>query len=138
MYKTGHFSDKTVNMQSFFYKKNTLKLQVYFFFLLLYRIWCIMTEDQNELLAVLDVRLHDLISLCEVQKGIIKDLAMQINTDKETLRQAEQTIQVLNAKYSELLTAHVVSLDDGDVKNARMRLLKLVREVEKCIALLNG
>ena len=97
-----------------------------------------MTEDQNELLAVLDVRLHDLISLCEDQKRIIKDLTMQINTDKETLQQAEQTIQVLNAKYLELLTAHVVSLDDGDVKNARMRLLKLVREVEKCIALLNG
>jgi uncharacterized coiled-coil protein SlyX len=97
-----------------------------------------MTEDQNELLTVLDVRLHDLMALCEEQKRTIEDLTLQINTDKETIRQAEQKIRVLNAKYTELLTGHIVSLDDGDVKNARLRLLKLVREVEKCIALLNG
>ena len=97
-----------------------------------------MTEDQNELLAVLDVRLHDLMALCDEQKRAIKALTLQINTDKATIQQAEQKIQVLNAKYTELLTAHIVSLDDGDVKGARLRLLKLVREVEKCIALLNG
>ena len=97
-----------------------------------------MTEDQNELFAVLDVRLHDLMALCNEQKITIEALALQINTDKETIQQAEQKIQVLNAKYTELLTAHIVSLDDGDVKSARQRLLKLVREVEKCIALLNG
>ena len=97
-----------------------------------------MTEDQNELFAVLDVRLHDLMALCNDQKRTIEALALQINTDKETIQQAKQKIQVLNAKYSELLTAHIVSLDDGDVKSARQRLLKLVREVEKCIALLNG
>jgi hypothetical protein len=97
-----------------------------------------MTDDQNELLAVLDVRLHDLMTLCENQKRTIKDLTMLIDTDKKNLLQAEQTIQALNAKYTELLTAHIVSFKDGDVKNARMRLLKLVREVEKCIALFNG
>jgi hypothetical protein len=78
------------------------------------------------------------MSLCEEQKRTIEDLSLQIKADKENILQAEQKIQVLNAKYLELLTAHIVSLEDGDVKNARMRLLKLVREVEKCIALLNG
>jgi len=97
-----------------------------------------MTDDLNDLLAVLDVRLHDLMSLCDEQKSIIENLTMQINTDRETILQAEQKIQAMNAKYTELLTAHIVSLEDGGVKNARMRLLKLVREVEKCIALLNG
>jgi uncharacterized coiled-coil protein SlyX len=82
--------------------------------------------------------MHDLMALCEKQKRTIEELTLQINADKETLMQAEQKVRVLNAKYTELLTAHVVSLDDGDVRNARLRLLKLVREVEKCIALLNG
>ena len=97
-----------------------------------------MTDDQNELLAVLDVRLHDLMSLCEEQKRTIEVLKQKINADAETNQQAEHKIQVLNAKYKELLTAHIVSFEEGDVKNARTRLLKLVREVEKCIALLNG
>jgi len=97
-----------------------------------------MTDNQNELLAVLDVRLHDLMALCEEQKKTIKALNQKINADSETIQQADQKIKALNAKYSELLTGHIISLDDGDVKNARLRLLKLVREVEKCIALLNG
>ena len=97
-----------------------------------------MTDDQDGLIAVLDVRLHDLMSLCEEQKRTIEVLNQKINSDKETILQAEQKIQVLNAKYMELLTAHIVSFEEGDVKSARMRLLKLVREVEKCIALLNG
>ena len=109
-----------------------------FFFLLLYGIWCIMTDDLKELLAVFEVRLHDLLSLCEEQKRTIEGLKQQIKTHEESMLQAEQKIRSLNTKYTELLTAHIVSLENGDVKNARLRLLKLVREVEKCIALLNG
>jgi len=97
-----------------------------------------MTEDQEKLLAVFDVRLHDLLALCDEQKGKIECLTRQIKTYEDSILQAERKIKVLNTKYADLLTAHVVSLDDGGTKNARMRLFKLVREVEKCIALLNG
>ena len=97
-----------------------------------------MTEEENKLWAVFEERLHDLLSLFENQKRKIEELTLQIKTGEDTKQQAEQKIQSLNAKYSELLTAHVVSFEEGDVKSARMRLLKLVREVEKCIALLNG
>ena len=97
-----------------------------------------MTEDENKLLAVFEERLHGVLSLFEMQKSKIEELNLYINTRNDALRQAEQKIRSLNAKYSDLLTAHVVSLEEGDVKSARMRLSKLVREVEKCIALLNG
>ena len=43
----------------------------------------------------------------------------------------------LNAKCDNMLTARVVSVNEGEMKSARMRLSKLVREVDKCIALLN-
>jgi hypothetical protein len=36
-----------------------------------------------------------------------------------------------------MLTAHVLSVQEGEVRNAKLRLSKLVREVDKCIALLN-
>jgi len=97
-----------------------------------------MTENRDKLFAVVDVRLSDLLSLCEEQKSKIEELTQQIKTYKESMLQTEQKIQALNTKYSDLLTAHVVSLEDGGTKNARKRLLKLVREIEKCIARLNG
>ena len=46
-------------------------------------------------------------------------------------------IEELNAKCDNMLTARVVSVNEGEMKSARMRLSKLVREVDKCIALLN-
>jgi len=97
-----------------------------------------MTEEEHKLLAVFEERLQDFLSLFEKQKRKIDELALQIKTGEDALQQAEQKIKSLNAKYSDLLTAHVTSLEEGDIKSARMRLLKLVREVEKCIALLNG
>ena len=97
-----------------------------------------MTEDENKLLAAFEVKLHNVLSLCDKQQREIEALTLQIKTGEEALQQTKQIIQSLNAKYSELLTAHVASLEEGDVKSARMRLVKLVREVEKCIALLNG
>jgi DNA repair ATPase RecN len=97
-----------------------------------------MSEDHRKLLDVFEIKLNDLLALCEKQQKEIKDLTQQLKMEKESIQQTEQKIQALNAKYSNLLTAHVASLEDGDVKSARTRLLKLVREVEKCIALLNG
>ena len=86
-----------------------------------------MTEDHKRLLAVFEVRVRDLMALCDQQKRRID----------EELRQAKDMIEGLNAKCDNMLTARIVSTNEEEMKNARMRLSKLVREVDKCIALLN-
>ena len=92
-----------------------------------------MTEDQKRLLAVFEVRVRDLMELCNKQNHKIDELT----TKEAELKQAIKTIEELNTKCDKLLTARVVSVNEGEMKSARMRLSKLVREVDKCIALLN-
>lgn len=96
-----------------------------------------MTEDQKKIMAVFEVRLHDLISLCDKRMQKIVELEKVLVDKDEELRQALQTIRDLNAKYDNVLVARAFSANDGEMKNAKMRLSKLVREVDKCIALLN-
>ncbi|MDD4516538.1 hypothetical protein [Massilibacteroides sp.] len=96
-----------------------------------------MTEDQKSLMAVFEVRLQDLISLCEERNQRITELNKVLAEKEEELKLSLQKIQELNAKYDNVLTAKIVSADEGEMKNAKMRLSKLVREVDKCIALLN-
>jgi len=96
-----------------------------------------MTEDQKKLLAVFEVRVRDLISLCDERKQKIEDVTMALKQKEAEVAQLMQKIEVLNAKYENLLMAKVVSANNGEMKDARMRLSKLVREVDKCIALLN-
>ncbi len=44
---------------------------------------------------------------------------------------------IIKAVYTNLKTATAISLNGSDVKETKLRLSKLVREVDKCIALLN-
>ena len=96
-----------------------------------------MTEDQKKLLAVFDVRVRDLMKLCDKQKHEIKELERVLAHKENELQQAIQTIGDLSTKCDNMLTARVVSVNEGEMKSAKMRLSKLVREVDKCIALLN-
>lgn len=96
-----------------------------------------MTEDQKRLLAVFEVRVRDLIALCEQQKREIDELNGLLRKRDEELRTAKETIGALNTKCDNLLMARIFSTNEEEMRNARSRLSKLVREVDKCIALLN-
>ena len=96
-----------------------------------------MTEDHKRLLAVFDVRVRDLMELCDRQKQKINELEDFLVQKEGELQQAMKTIEELNAKCDNMLTARIVSTNEEEMKNARLRLSKLVREVDKCIALLN-
>lgn len=96
-----------------------------------------MTDDHKRLLDVFDVRARDLMAKCDTQKHKINELTVLLSQKEDELQQAKSMIEELNAKCDNMLTARVVSVEEGDVKSARMRLSKLVREVDKCIALLN-
>ena len=96
-----------------------------------------MTEHQNRLLAVFEVRDRDLMALCDSQRQKIVELTGALNQTEETLQRTREEAAAWKAKFDNLLTAKVISANEEEMKNARMRLSKLVREVDKCIALLN-
>ncbi len=77
------------------------------------------------------------MALCDEQNHKINELKQMLSQKEAELQQALRRIDQLNTKCDSMLTARIVSSDEGDVKSARMRLSKLVREVDKCIALLN-
>ena len=96
-----------------------------------------MTEDQNRLLAVFEVRVRDLMALCDSQRQKIVELTGALNQTEETLQRTREEAAAWKDKFDNLLTAKVVSANEEEMKDARMRLFKLVREVDRCIALLN-
>jgi chromosome segregation ATPase len=96
-----------------------------------------MTDDQKRLLAVFEVRVRDLLDICNRQKQKINELTCSLESKDKELGQATQTINELNAKCDSMLTARIVSASEQEVKSAKKRLSKLVREVDSCIALLS-
>ncbi|CAK7077479.1 hypothetical protein ACGE0T_03695 [Parabacteroides sp. APC149_11_2_Y6] len=96
-----------------------------------------MTEDHKRLLSVFEVRVRDLMALCNRQKEQIRELQDALIQKENELQQTTKEIEGLSIKYDNMLTARVVSVNEGEMKSAKMRLSKLVREVDRCIALLN-
>ena len=75
-----------------------------------------MTEDHKRLLAVFDVRVRDLMELCDRQKQKINELESSLAQKEGELQQAMKTIEELNAKCDNMLTARVVSVNEGEMK----------------------
>ena len=95
-------------------------------------IWQNMNEEDQKIWAVLEVRLQDVITLCDERKQTIESLT-------QTIHQMEADYRTLHAKYTDLLTAgYIVSAEEDERKAAKKRLSDLVRDVDKCLALLNG
>ncbi len=95
-----------------------------------------MTEDHKRLLAVFEVRVRDLMALCDSRKRKIDELLVMLDQKEKELRQAREMVEELRGKCDNMLMAKIISANEEEMKNARMRLSRLVREVDKCIALL--
>jgi len=96
-----------------------------------------MTEDQKKQLNIFETRLHRLLYLCDELKKRNVDLSKDL--DMETKRNETLTVELENLKkdYTNLKTATVISLRTQDVKDSKKRLSNIVREIDKCIALMN-
>ena len=96
-----------------------------------------MTDDGKQLLSTFETRLRHLLYLHEVQKQENAELKRQLEETEEARKQLQADYEELAQRYKDLKTATAISLNGNDVRETKARLSRLVREVDKCIALLN-
>lgn len=65
-------------------------------------------------------------------------LRKQLTQQSVQFEKAREQYVLLQKSYSDLKLAKIISIDDTEISITKKRLLKLVREVDKCIALLNA
>lgn len=96
-----------------------------------------MTEEDKKLLNTFEGRLRQLLYLYEELEKENLSLKKEISQRNEELAQLEHSRKELETKYINLKKARILSINDNDLRDTKQRLAKLVREVDKCIALLN-
>lgn len=96
-----------------------------------------MTEEEKELLKTFEARLRHLIYLHDEQRRENARLKELLNACRADCAASQAACRALEKRYTDLKTATTISLNGSDVKETKLRLSKLVREVDKCIALLN-
>jgi predicted RNase H-like nuclease (RuvC/YqgF family) len=66
-----------------------------------------------------------------------EDLCRQVAEQQERIAELEAQLQQQRNDYESLKLARMVEITDGDMQSAQKRLAKLIRDVDKCITLVN-
>lgn len=97
-----------------------------------------MTDEKKKLLADLEFRVRQVMYLCDTLKEENTRLKFDLQYIKAQFGEKKEELNRLKTKYDSLKTARTITAASVDVDVAKNKLSKLVREVDKCINLLNG
>ena len=103
----------------------------------MYNFGVVMTEEEKKLLSTFETQLRHLMYLHDELKRENAGLKKLLENEKLKNEKVQAQYDELEVSYTNLKTATAISLNGSDVKETKLRLSKLVREVDKCIALLN-
>ena len=96
-----------------------------------------MTAEEDALLRTLEARVTQVTLVYQALKDRYAALSRTMEEKDATIAALHSQIDRLQTDYANLKTAKMIDISSEDMKNAKSRLSKLVREVDKCIALLN-
>ena len=96
-----------------------------------------MADNPKRVLDTLRAHIQELMRRCNVLKREKEELEKRIEEQKSTIATLQRDLDEMSIKYQDLLTARGLALGERDIKAARNRFGELVREIDKCISLLN-
>lgn len=96
-----------------------------------------MTNEQEIALRNFEARVRQLMMAYQDERQKNADLQTKLEACQQQLAGAEQTIDGLKKDYDTLKTARMIEVSGDDVKESRAKIARLIREVDKCIALLD-
>ena len=91
----------------------------------------------EDIVFSLEKKLAQVIELAERFKTNNIQLQQQVDKLSGQLRAKNQEIEVLESKYQNLKLAKTLTSSSEDIKNVKFQVNRMVREIDKCIALLN-
>lgn len=97
-----------------------------------------MTEEKKKLLTDLEFRVRQVMYMCDTLKAENIRLKSDLQVTQQQFAEKTEQLNQLKTKYDSLKTARTITAASVDVKIAKNKLSKLVREVDKCINLLNS
>lgn len=107
------------------------------FFIFVLHFGCFMTENDEKLLADFEIRMKQLMYLCDTLKDENIQLRQELTRKVSEIESLTTEVNQLKTKYDNLKFVKSFSSENQEeVEQAKKRLSKLVQDVDKCIAML--
>jgi len=96
-----------------------------------------MNSGQIQIIEELNSRLEHLIAILKVEREDKVSLRQSNLELQKKIKMHQSRISELEVKYANLKIAKTLMADNEDSHDAKIRVNRIVREIDKCIALLN-
>lgn len=96
-----------------------------------------MSKDYQSVINNLKSKIELLISKYEQVVSENKKLIVDLNNCKDALYNNTNNVKELETRISNLQLAEAFKSSSADVKEAKQKIGKIVKEIDRCIALLN-
>jgi predicted nucleic acid-binding Zn-ribbon protein len=96
-----------------------------------------MTGQGYEELVILNRKLDDLLDRYKILKEGFEELKKENEGLKNSLHVSEQNVKELENKYERSKLSGALMGEGGNALEAKRKINELVREIDKCVALLN-
>ncbi|MCH5308782.1 MAG: hypothetical protein J1E58_02895 [Prevotella sp.] len=95
-----------------------------------------MTPNEQTL-AVFETRVRQMLLRFQELKEENEDLQACVRKNMQDIQQLKDRLAQADNDYNALKMARIVEITDKDLEGAKARLTKLIRDVNKCIAILS-
>ena len=94
-------------------------------------------DDTEKTITLFTTRMRQMILRYEETKKENSDLYAMVDERDARIKQLAAQLAQARNDYNSLKLARMIEVTDSDVENARKRISKLIRDVNKCITLLS-
>ena len=96
-----------------------------------------MTDEEKRQLKNFDGKVRQLLQNYRVMQKENADLYIEMDRKDEEIASLKAELRQSQSDYSNLKLAKMIEISDSELKGAKQRISKLVREINKCIGLLS-
>ena len=96
-----------------------------------------MTQNEKTL-AAFEARVRQLILRFQELKKENEELYQMVERNEQDIKSLRGQLTQADNDYNSLKMAKMMEISHGDLQGAKDRLSKLIREVNKCISMLQG
>ena len=94
-------------------------------------------SSNEQMIAVFQTRVRDLLERFKKLKQENADLMKKMEKNEQDINDLRAQLAQADNDYKALKLARMIEITDGDIEGAKTRIGQLVRDINKCIAILS-
>ena len=97
-----------------------------------------MTPEERQSMKKCEARVRNILVQHSVHKQENTDLYTELEKKDEEIRLLKEELSRSKNEYNNLKLAKMIEITDSDIKESKMKITRLVREINKCISILSS